>query len=96
MGETENELIELRKANRERDFSCVGGQIRFRMEECFLTLSLASHVMLHGLRVLMPSNPLHITLGKGREAPRCIPSGAERRAPSGASDAAEALSAWRA
>jgi len=50
--------------------------------------------MLHGLFGLMASNPPHITLGNGREAPRCIPSGAERRAPSGASDAAEALSAW--
>ena len=61
-----------------------------------MTVSFASHVMLHELRGLMASNPLHITLGKGREAPRCIPSGTERRAPSGAPDAAEALSAWRA
>ena len=74
MGETENELIELRKANRERDFSCVEGQIRFRMEQCFLAMSVASYVMLHGLRGLMASNPLHITLGKGSEAPRCIPT----------------------
>ena len=59
-------------------------------------MSEASHVMLHGLCGLPAFNPLHITLGKGREAPRCIPSGAERRAPSGAPDAAEALSAWRA
>jgi hypothetical protein len=59
-----------------------------------LRVSFASHVMLHGLFGLMASNPPHITLGNGREAPRCIPSGAERRAPSGASDAAEALSAW--
>jgi hypothetical protein len=64
------------------------------MEQWFLILGLASHVMLHGMFGLTASNPLHITLGKGSEAPRCIPGGTERRTPSGAPDAAKALSAW--
>ena len=78
VGETESDLIELRKANRERDFSCVEGQIRFRMEESFLIVSVASHVMFDdksaAANFRRPSRRrLASAAWQGARAPRCIP-----------------------